>query len=840
LAVLSLVTLLLGSTSVLYYLKSETTAAQRNAERREEELNRLKETEKVRDEVRTFLQKAKGHLAGKAWQGALAAAQTALSLIDQNPKLPEEEELRFEAQDLKEQAEEQMKRREQEEQARAAFDDSFKKHYDDALFFTSPSNGLPPDVSVARAGAKAREALAVFTDGAGTDGPAKSVKLNPLFSHLEKEKQSLVRERIYELLLVLAEAEARSAPAGPPIERNERLDRAVRLLDRAQSLRFQTVAWHERRADYLERLGAKQQAEQERKEADRLRAQLEQGGAGAQPERVVDLFLLGSTAYLRGQLERAVLLLERAVRLRPDHLWARHLLVLGYLQRGEPGRAETHLCTCLEQRRDFVWFYLDRAQAHGMLADLARRAQPPQPGRVQYHFERAQEDYEQAGSRVAGDDTARYVLHNNRGMLWFQQGEFKRAINELKQALAYGRDPDRSRTRDLLAEVYRGYKVIIDNRPTHPWLVDATAEANKAITLRPDQPDLYRRRALIQLERGKVKEALDDLNTAIRLRQASKPPAQAGAPSPAGRAENLAALLDDLTVLGRTLQDAGESARRAGAFATAVGEFSRAVDAFDKALAVADQLQQLLRQEQLPGVERLDLPEARLGRAFCLLRCAEHPPDPKKKQELLSEVIAAYDFALRSARVRMLPEAYHGRAEARLSRGRPEDLAGAVQDYTVALLLNESPRPAWLAQRGWLYLDRLGAAQLALADFEKVLELRSSDGDGHAGRALALARLSRDRVAATKDAEQALVLARKMAGQSGKSKEAARLFANVARAYVRLGDLDGAADSLAEAFGSLPDAKAKRQFWRDVVDHNVADFEPILRHPKVRRMNDER
>src|SRR5439155_27384596 len=182
----------------------------------------------------------------------------------------------------------------------------------------------------------------------------------------------------------------------------------------------------------------------------------------------------------------------------------------------------------------------------------------PQPRRVQFHIDRAQEDYEKAGTLAAGDNTARYVLHNNRGMLWFQQGEFKRAISELKAALEYGQDPDRYRTRDLLAEVYRGYKVVIAKRLTYPRLVDAKDEATEAIRLRPDQPDLYRRRALIQRDRGKMKEAIDDLNTAVRLRQTSK------AASEAQRVENLSALLDDLTILGRTLQETGESSRKAG------------------------------------------------------------------------------------------------------------------------------------------------------------------------------------------------------------------------------------------------------------------------------------
>src|SRR2546423_10206968 len=128
-----------------------------------------------------------------------------------------------------------------------------------------------------------------------------------------------------------------------------------------------------------------------------------------------------------------------------------------------------------------------------------------------------------------------------------------------------------------------------------------------------------------------------------------------------------------------------------------------------------------------------------MGRAFPLPQGGQKTA-PKKKKEKggpSTESTAAYDCALQSARVQVQSQAYHGRAEARLARGRPEDLAGAVQDYTVALALlpapamKEAPRPAWLAQRGWLYLDALAAPLPALADFEKVLELRPDDGAGH-------------------------------------------------------------------------------------------------------------
>jgi len=45
-----------------------------------------------------------------------------------------------------------------------------------------------------------------------------------------------------------------------------------------------------------------------------------------------------------------------------------------------------------------------------------------------------------------------------------------------------------------------------------------------------------------------------------------------------------------------------ETGSMRGSGAKAAKEFSRAVDAFEKALTLADQLQQQLRQQRLPGV----------------------------------------------------------------------------------------------------------------------------------------------------------------------------------------------------------------------------------------------
>src|SRR5262249_33343937 len=139
-----------------------------------------------------------------------------------------------------------------------------------------------------------RQALDRLTDGAGQEGPAKVVKFKVAVEALPRDEREQAKTEIYELLLILAEAVAR-APAD-----TARLDHALRLLDRAGSLELQTLALAQRRADLLDRVGQKREAEQQRREAETLQNRLEKEGpeqerrfsTKVRRERAADYFLL--------------------------------------------------------------------------------------------------------------------------------------------------------------------------------------------------------------------------------------------------------------------------------------------------------------------------------------------------------------------------------------------------------------------------------------------------------------------------------------------------------------------------------------------------------------------
>ena len=88
-----------------------------------------------------------------------------------------------------------------------------------------------------------------------------------------------------------------------------------------------------------------------------------------------------------------------------------------------------------------------------------------------------------------------------------------------------------------------------------------------------------------------------------------------------------------------------------------------------------------------------------------------------------------------------------------LARECRKDLAGAIEDFTQAMILQPHQSEVH-AHRGWAYLVS-GAAQLALDDFEKAIQDDTSNGDAYYGRGSALVALGKYKEAVV-EAEDAL------------------------------------------------------------------------------------
>jgi tetratricopeptide (TPR) repeat protein len=102
--------------------------------------------------------------------------------------------------------------------------------------------------------------------------------------------------------------------------------------------------------------------------------------------------------------ERAVELLEEAIRIRPTYMVARHNAVVNYLRLGRPGKAAEHMEAILAAGADRP-------------ADVQEKLQP---------------------------------FHVSTGSLWLKAGEYARAIPHFEKVLA--RDPEHSEAKEGLAQ----------------------------------------------------------------------------------------------------------------------------------------------------------------------------------------------------------------------------------------------------------------------------------------------------------------------------------------------------------------------------------------------------
>jgi tetratricopeptide (TPR) repeat protein len=251
----------------------------------------------------------------------------------------------------------------------------------------------------------AREALAL----AGVEPPPRGggqrggAAMAPGFP---AARQAAMAADCYTLLLVLASVRGRQLKPGEGPSR--RCHEALRILDRARRLGFQTRAYHLRRAHFLEQLGQQREARKARSRA-----------ASLPPEGALDHFLVGEERYRRGAWEQARNSFNRALTLEPGHFWAQFFLAVCHLKRQHWEAAKAGLNACLTQQPDFVWAYLFRSLANEQLQA----------------FGEARADFQKA-LRLNPNEDARYVLFLTRGILHFNQRQLERAAADFRKACA--------------------------------------------------------------------------------------------------------------------------------------------------------------------------------------------------------------------------------------------------------------------------------------------------------------------------------------------------------------------------------------------------------------------
>jgi serine/threonine protein kinase/Tfp pilus assembly protein PilF len=353
---------------------------------------------------------------------------------------------------------------------------TFTELRDQSLFQGTLFTGIDLPANRTNLRAMALKALSAF--GVDVETSAGPVLLGP-FSPAERKD---VKESCYELLLFLAETMAQ--------DDSREMEQALLILDRAAKLGPPTRAYHLQRARYLERLGDKASAKEENDQA-----------AALQPVVALDYFLMGEELQRRGQVPRAISAFQNALRLHPNHFWARYFLSVCYLRLrpSRPDLASDSLTACLSQGRNVVWVYLLRGFSFGQL-EL---------------FQAAEDDFQKALECEPNAD-ARYAIFVNRGVLFSRQRKFVQAVADLKQAIAIRSNPYQAYSN--LAKVYQQQKQFALAIGELDSAIEAGTRLVQAGQLEPAiLALLYRNRALLQLDRQEPRSALADFQQAIHL-----------------------------------------------------------------------------------------------------------------------------------------------------------------------------------------------------------------------------------------------------------------------------------------------------------------------------------
>jgi tetratricopeptide (TPR) repeat protein/tRNA A-37 threonylcarbamoyl transferase component Bud32 len=648
------------------------------------------------DEARDLVRQGQQAVAKEDWPHAQLQLTTALAKIPPNERALDE--LQSEAQTLLKEAERGLSRQrsQQEAQSRLA---QFRKGRDDTLFLaTSPaSKDLAASLRATRD--KARQTLAIWNVSIADRPPLT------FGSHLGDRDKEEVLAGCYELLLILAEAEAQPLPE----ERREtRPEEALRTLDRASALgcaAHPTQAYHLRRARYLEALGQAEAALQERE------------WAAARPATMaLDYYLVAYERFEQGQVEEALHDFDGVLTLQPDSFWAKYLQALCYLRTRRWESAKVGLIACLSQRPDSFWARLALATAFSQLRE----------------FSTAETHFGQVLAQAADDPARRAIALTNRGSMWIRQQRWDQAIADLRAAIAA--QPDSPGPYISLALAYRGCK---------EWTT-AVDVLDQAIQRLPNSSQLYRERALRQLDCGNPDAAKDDFENAI-VRSAGVPPQEV-----ADNYVRLGYLQYQAGEYEATLHACDEALKKQPDYLPAYGLRADVVMRWKGPAQAGEALDQYLRKKP----ERIALQT----RALIHQELHQYPEAIEAYSRALLLKFDASKVSARAARQLPLLDVlckldaetlgYRGWAYVELDASQP-----ALADFEVALGLDPANVNA-LCGRGHVRV-RLGKVAEGLADLEAALGLDPANVNALCGRGYARVRLGRVK-AGVEDVEAAL------------------------------------------------------------------------------------
>lgn len=201
-----------------------------------------------------------------------------------------------------------------------------------------------------------------------------------------------------------------------------------------------------------------------------------------------DYVLEGTEQSMRGDYERAITTLSKAIQLDPQHAEAYMNRGIAYLESGQANKALRDFAESLRLEPNALCYY-NRAQAW-----LARR-----------DLERAAADLDEA-VRLVPEDAESF---NMRAIVLCEQGEYERALADIERAIELGHGSGH-RNKAIILEMVGEIQ-------------EAIACWDQALKARPKDPMALCRRGLLLERAGRTEQALRDLERAWKERRALGP-----------------------------------------------------------------------------------------------------------------------------------------------------------------------------------------------------------------------------------------------------------------------------------------------------------------------------
>lgn len=498
LAAVSVVTLLAFIASGFLYARYE----RQQAANFREKLERVEYQNKVKEGVAGNLLAARKFESDERWTEARTELASALAVLDAQQDILADE-LRQEIVERLGAVRNHIEADERKLASRNRLKD-FQRHRDDSLFHETLFTGLDLAVSRAKSKSSAQAGLALYDIG---KGDPQLVSEQP---HLSTAEFADLVTGCYELLLIVAEAEANAPPKDA-----HAAGHALELLGVAKQIGLA----HKIESSVLGEFETRYSAQKDGVPLG------DAAKKNASPKSPLDWFLAGLESYRQDRFGEARKACDEVLRREPRHFWANYLQSLCQLREGRWVQAKAGLTTCLIQRPEFVWPRVLRGLAASEIGFKFDESS---------EMASAEADLDKALTQDQ-DPLLQYAALVNRGVLFIRQNRWPEAVADFKRAAQV--KPDGYQSYLNLAQAYQGLK---------QW-DDALAALDDAISRAPKLSLLYESRAKLQLARDNPKAARLDFEAAI----ANEPPGT--------KAERLVGNLVELGRLQLRAKDADEA-----------------------------------------------------------------------------------------------------------------------------------------------------------------------------------------------------------------------------------------------------------------------------------------